>query len=182
MAVFGDGAAQTGICHESMNIASLWKLPVVFVLENNRYGLTVPQAQQSSTSELYKRAAGYDMPGEVVDGNDIVAVYRTVADAVDRARRGDGPTLIEARTYRVEGFSTSDMGGYQDPDEIARWRKRDPIRLSAADLAKAIGKDAVAKLEREAAEEVERAFEQALADPFPKFELHARSAALAGGA
>ncbi len=175
MTVFGDGAAQTGICHEAMNMAGLWKLPVIFVLENNRFGLTVPQDRQSATGDLAARAAGYGMPGEVVDGNDLVAVFRAVASAADRARRGEGPTLIEARTYRVEGFSTSDMGGYQDPDEVAEWRARDPIRLSASALAPLIGAEEVAAIEAAAREEMERAFQQALADPMPDFAFHAPS-------
>jgi len=179
MAVFGDGAAQTGICHESMNMATLWKLPVIFLLENNQYGLTVRQEVQSSVADLSIRAAGYGMPGEIVDGNDPVAVYCSVAEAAARARRGDGPTLIEAKTYRLEGFSTSDMGGYQSEEDIAAWRKRDPLKVSAQTLSALIGANAVAKIEESARAEMARAFEQALADPLPKFELHAPSGAYA---
>ncbi len=177
MAVFGDGAAQTGICHESMNIAGLWKLPVIFLLENNQYGLTVRQEVQSPIPDLYTRAAGYGMPGEVVDGNDAVAVYRVVAKAAERARRGEGPTLIEAKTYRMAGFSTSDMGGYQTEEEMKPWLKRDPIKLSAAVLAKLIGKDEITEIDKAATEEMKQAFEVALADPLPKFEIHAPSSA-----
>lgn len=177
MVVFGDGAAQTGICHEAMNMAGLWKLPVIFLLENNQYGLTVRQEVQSSIKDLSIRAAGYAMPGEIVDGNDAEAVYRAVAAAAERARRGDGPSLIEAKTYRVKGFSTSDMGGYQSEEEIAPWLERDPVKLSAAKLAALIGADAVAAIEEAARAEVAQAFETALADPFPTFEIHAPSAA-----
>lgn len=175
MAVFGDGAAQTGICHESMNMAGLWKLPVIFLLENNQYGLTVRQDVQSPVADLSIRAAGYDMPGEIVDGNDPVAVYRSVANAAARARRGDGPTLIEAKTYRLEGFSTSDMGGYQSEEDIAAWRARDPLKISAQTLSNLIGAEAVAEIEKSARTEMAHAFEQALADPLPKFQLHAPS-------
>jgi len=182
MAVFGDGAAQTGICHEAMNMASLWKLPVIFLLENNQYGLTVRQEVQSAVRDLADRAAGYAMPGEIVDGNDPVAVFRAVATAAGRARRGEGPTLIEAKTYRVQGFSTSDTGGYQTDEEIAPWRARDPIGISAATLAGLIGADRVAGIEAAAIDEMERAFEQALADPFPAYEPHAASGAYAGEA
>lgn len=172
MAVFGDGAAQTGIAHEAMNMAGLWKLPVIFLLENNQYGLTVRQEVQSPVADLYIRADGYGMPGLAVDGNDVAAVYRAVSDAAARARRGEGPTLIEAKTYRMQGFSTSDMGGYQSEQEIAPWRERDPIRLSAAVLARHIGPEQTAQLEAEAEAEMRMAFDLALADPFPVFEFH----------
>ena len=177
MAVFGDGASQTGIFHESLNMAALWKLPVIFLLENNEYGLTVRQEVQSPVKDLYIRAAGYNMPGEMVDGNDAVAVYRCVAAAAERARRGEGPTLIEAKTYRVQGFSTSDVGSYQPEEEIAPWRSRDPIKLSAGVLSQVIGTDAVADIERVAAKDMEKAFELALTDPLPAFELHRASSA-----
>lgn len=179
MAVFGDGAAQTGIAHESMNMAGLWKLPVIFLLENNQYGLTVRQEVQSAVEDLYLRAAGYGMPGLKVDGNDPVAVYRAVAEAAARARRGDGPTLIEAKTYRTQGFSTSDMGGYQSEEEVAPWRDRDPIRISAETLAALIGAEAVARIAEEVEAEIEAAFSQALGDPYPVFEFHTRSGAYA---
>jgi pyruvate dehydrogenase E1 component alpha subunit len=175
LAVFGDGAAQTGICHEAMNIAALWRLPVVFLLENNDYGLTVHRSAQSSVDDYTRRAAGYGMPGKAVDGNDAVAVHQAVAVAARRARRGDGPSLIEARTYRVEGFSTSDMGGYQSQADIDRWKARDPILLSRTALDEAVGADAVAAVEQAADETVAAAFETALADPAPEFVPHAPS-------
>lgn len=179
MCFFGDGAAQTGICHESMNMAALWKLPVVFVLEHNQFGLTVPASVQSSVADLSVRAAGYGMPAAIVDGNDAVAVYRAVSQMVDRARRGDGPSLIEAKTYRVEGFSTSDMGGYQDPEDIAAWKRRDPIRIAYEALRGEVGAERLDEIERQATAEVEAAFAQALSDPFPSFEIPAASAAYA---
>lgn len=179
MCFFGDGAAQTGICHESMNMAALWKLPVVFVLEHNQFGLTVPASVQSSVADLSVRAAGYGMPAVIVDGNDAVAVYRAVSQMVDRARRGDGPSLIEAKTYRVEGFSTSDMGGYQDPEDIAAWKRRDPIRIAYEALRGEVGAERLDEIERQATAEVEAAFAQALSDPFPSFEIPAASAAYA---
>lgn len=171
LCVFGDGAAQTGICHEAMNMAGLWKLPVVFVLEHNGFGLTVPSEVQSPVPNLSVRAAGYAMPAEIVDGNDAVAVYRAVGAMVDRARRGEGPGLVECKTYRVEGFSTSDMGGYQKPEDIAAWKARDPLRISrAALLADGVGEERLAALETAAKEEVDAAFAAALSDPFPTFE------------
>jgi pyruvate dehydrogenase E1 component alpha subunit len=179
MAVFGDGAAQTGIAHEAMNMAGLWKLPVIFLLENNQYGLTVRQEVQSAVEDLFIRAAGYGMPGLKIDGNDPVAVYQAVASAAARARRGEGPTLIEAKTYRMQGFSTSDMGGYQSDAEMAPWRDRDPIRISAETLAPLIGAEALASLTAEVEAEIQAAFAQALADPFPTFEFHTPSGAYA---
>lgn len=162
---FGDGAAQTGGCHEAMNIAALWKLPLVFLCENNEYGLTVRIETQSSTPDIAGRASGYGMPGVVVDGNDVTAVYAATREAALRARRGDGPTLIEARTYRMTGFSTSDMGGYQSEEEMKPWRERDPIlRLRAALSDSGIDLDAI---ERDAGATVDAATEQALADPWP---------------
>jgi TPP-dependent pyruvate/acetoin dehydrogenase alpha subunit len=175
MCIFGDGAAQTGICHESMNIAALWKLPVVFVLEHNGYGLTVAASAQSSIEDLSIRAAGYAMPGVTIDGNDAVGVYRTTAAAVARARRGEGPSLIECKTYRMTGFSTSDMGGYQPQEEMAAWSEKDPIRRSFGQLRDAIGEDRLGSLAEAAKAEVEAAFGLALADPYPAFEAHAPS-------
>ncbi len=169
MCLFGDGAAQTGICHESMNIASLWKLPVVFVLEHNQYGLTVHHTGQSSVADLSVRAAGYGMPGAIVDGNDAVAVYRAVGAAVERARRGEGPSLVEAKTYRMVGFSTSDMGGYQKDSDIAAWRARDPIRIAFAALKDMVGEARLAAVDQAAKAEVDAAFEKAFRDPFPAF-------------
>lgn len=181
MCIFGDGAAQTGICHESMNIAALWKLPVVFVLEHNQYGLTAHHSTQSSVPDLVVRAAGYGMPGASVDGNDAVAVYRTAAEAVERARRGEGPTLVEAKTYRMVGFSTSDVGGYQKEEDLAAWRARDPIAIARRALADLVP---AARIEEAAAAgraEVDAALERALSDPFPAFADHAPSAPYSAG-
>ncbi|MFD1199905.1 thiamine pyrophosphate-dependent dehydrogenase E1 component subunit alpha [Brucella gallinifaecis] len=177
MCFFGDGASHTGIAHESMNMASLWKLPVVFVLEHNQFGLTVHHSVQSAVSDLSLRGAGYAIPSEIVDGNDAVAVYRAVSKAVDRARRGEGPTLIEAKTYRIEGFSTSDMGGYQSDEDIKAWKKHDPIKISFDALKGEVGEDKLIAIDKEATAEVEAAVEKALSDPYPTFELHPASAA-----
>lgn len=177
MCFFGDGAAQTGICHESMNIAALWKLPVVFMLEHNHYGLTVHYTAQSSIEDLSVRGAGYGIPSAIVDGNDVLAVYQAAAQAVARARAGDGPSLIEAKTYRVEGFSTSDMGGYQDPAQIAYWRERDPIRLSFEQLKQEAGEARLLEIDRQATDDIRDAVDAALSDPFPTFEVFAGSLA-----
>lgn len=171
MCFFGDGAAQTGIWHESMNIAALWKLPVVFVLEHNEYGLTVHSDRQGPVKDLSIRAAGYDIPSEIVDGNDSVAVYQAVARMVERSRRGEGPGFVECKTYRWEGFSTSDMGGYQNPDDIARAKERDPIAIAYDRLKEAVGPERLDAIEAEATAEVTAAVRQALADPLPEFEI-----------
>jgi pyruvate dehydrogenase E1 component alpha subunit len=180
MCIFGDGAAQTGICHESMNIAALWRLPVVFVLEHNQYGLTAHHSTQSSVRDLVVRAAAYGMPGAQVDGNDAVAVYRSVADAVERARRAEGPSLVEAKTYRMAGFSTSDVGGYQSEKDLAAWRARDPIVLSRTALASHSEAARLDSVEVAARAEVDAAFERALSDPFPVFAGNPASAPYSG--
>lgn len=167
MCFFGDGAAQNGLCHEAMNMAGLWRLPVVFVCEHNQYGLTVHARHQSAVANLADRAAGYAMPGEIVDGNDAVAVYQASDAAVRRARAGDGPSFIEAKTYRLEGFSTSDMGGYQPDAEVAEWLARDPIPRLRARLLPELGEGELAQLEQDAAAALDAALAQALDDPLP---------------
>ncbi len=164
---FGDGAAQIGGCHEAMNLAGLWKLPVIFFCEHNEYGLTVAAEAQSAVGDLVTRAAGYAMPGVQVDGNDALAVFQATATAAARARRGEGPSLIEARTYRATGFSTSDVGGYQSEEEMAAWRAKDPIARLRARLADGVEESRLAKIEQDASEEVETAVERALAAPPP---------------
>ncbi len=165
LACFGEGAAQIGACHEAMNVAALWKLPVVFFCEHNGYGLTVPSEVQSSVADLGARAAAYAMPGHTIDGNDAVAVFRNVLAAAQRARTGDGPTLIEAKTYRMTGFSTSDMGGYQPAGEMAAWAERDPLRRLGAELD--LDAARLQTMLEAARAEVTAAVEAALAAPSP---------------
>jgi 2-oxoisovalerate dehydrogenase E1 component len=126
---FGDGAANEGTFHESLNMASLWNLPVVFVCENNMYAMSVPWAKASKMRDVASRACAYDIPGEVVDGMDVLAVRGVAAQAVERARRGEGPTLIEAKTYRYYGHSHSDPRAYRSREEEAEWKERDPITV-----------------------------------------------------
>jgi len=167
IAFFGDGAAQIGACHEAMNVAALWKLPLVFLCEHNEYGLTVPAAEQSSVADLAVRAAGYGMPGRQVDGNDAVAVFQATAEAAARASRGEGPSLIEARTYRATGFSTSDVGGYQSDAEMGAWRAKDPIVRLRSLLAESEAGEKLDAWDAAAEAEVEAAVEAALAAPPP---------------
>src|SRR5512142_1687248 len=131
---FGDGASNTGNFHEALNMASLWDLPVVFVCENNLYAMSVPWANASKLPDVASRASAYGIPGEVADGMDVLAVRAAVKKAVDRARAGEGPTLIEAKTYRWFGHSHSDPRAYRTRDEEAEWKKRDPITVMKENL------------------------------------------------
>ena len=125
---FGDGATNIGAFHEALNLAAVWKLPAVFVCENNLYGEYSPIASTTPVQQLVDRAASYAMAAARVDGNDVVAVRRTAVEAVDRARGGDGPTLIEALTYRWSGHSRSDPAQYRPRGELESWQQRDPIK------------------------------------------------------
>jgi pyruvate dehydrogenase E1 component alpha subunit len=167
MCFFGDGAAQTGAFHESLNIASLWSLPVVFVCDNNNYGLTVRASVQSSVANIADRAGAYSMPGITLDGNDVLGVLEASRVAVMRARAGDGPTLIEAKTYRITGFSTSDIGGYQSAEEMEEWKTRDPLLRSERQLVSTVGKERVSNLQDGARKELDEAFKRALEAPYP---------------
>jgi pyruvate/2-oxoglutarate/acetoin dehydrogenase E1 component/TPP-dependent pyruvate/acetoin dehydrogenase alpha subunit len=124
---FGDGATNEGSFHEALNMASIWNLPVVFVCENNMYGMSVPWATVTKLPDAAARACAYGIPGEVVDGMDVLAVHGVVRKAVERARKGEGPTLIECKTYRYFGHSHSDPRAYRTKEEEAEWKKRDPI-------------------------------------------------------
>lgn len=124
---FGDGASNEGSFHETLNLAALWKLPVLFVCENNLYGEFTRQDQHQVIVDIADRASAYGMAGVVVDGNDVLAVRDATAAAVARARAGVGPTLLEAKTYRHRGHFEGDMARYRPPEEVARWMARDPI-------------------------------------------------------
>src|SRR5215213_5136812 len=124
---FGDGSVNIGAFHEAMNLAAIWKLPTIFVCENNLYGEYSPLASTTPVHELARRADGYAMPGVRVDGNDVLAVRAVVGEAVDRARAGEGPTFVEALTYRHKGHSRTDPGTYRPQEEVEAWLARDPI-------------------------------------------------------
>jgi pyruvate dehydrogenase E1 component alpha subunit len=132
--IFGDGAVNEGEFHESLNMASLWKLPVVFFCENNLYAMGTAMSRTAAVPEIYKRAEMYAMASTQVDGMDVEAVYRATAEAVERARRGDGPTLIEAITYRFKGHSMADAVIYRTREEEEVWRPRDPLVVMRARL------------------------------------------------
>jgi pyruvate dehydrogenase E1 component alpha subunit len=131
---FGDGATNEGAFHESLNLASLWKLPCLFVCENNLYGEFTRQDRHQPIADVAQRADSYAMPGVIADGNDVLDVLRVSTEAVARARSGDGPTLIEAKTYRHRGHYEGDMGAYRPPEEVADWLARDPILTFGAQL------------------------------------------------
>jgi len=124
---FGDGANNEGAFHESLNMAAVWKLPVVFVCENNKYGMSVSVERSTAVRHIAERAAAYAMPGVTVDGNSFSAVAQATFDAADRARAGEGPSLIECVTYRTRGHSRSDRNRYRTKEEIDSWKARDPI-------------------------------------------------------
>jgi pyruvate dehydrogenase E1 component alpha subunit len=128
VAFFGDGASNTGSFHEALNMASAWNLPSIFVCENNGYAESTPRRQHQKTQDIADRAGAYDMPSAVVDGNDAGAVYQAALQAVTRARSGGGPTLIEAKTYRMRGHYEGDPQIYRSKEEIGTWEKQDPIQ------------------------------------------------------
>ena len=169
VAFFGDGATNIGAFHESLNMAGIWKLPAVFVIENNQYGEYSPIASTTPIARLADRAASYGMPGVQVDGNDVVAVREAACEAVTRARDGEGPTLLEALTYRQGGHSRSDPGAYRPPGELDSWLLRDPITALERAM-RAGGGDAearVAQVRAAVTTEVAEAMERALSWPEP---------------
>jgi pyruvate dehydrogenase E1 component alpha subunit len=127
VSVFGDGASNRGEFHEGLNFASTWNLPTVYILNNNGYAISVPKSKQQKIDDLSARAAGYGIPGVQIDGNDIVAVVETVGEAIKRAREGGGPSLIEMKTYRWRGHFEGDPTPYRTAEELAEWKKKDPI-------------------------------------------------------
>lgn len=137
---FGDGAANCGPFHESLNLAAVWRLPVIFFCENNGYAMYTPQVQTTPIVDIAQRAGAYNMPGVVVDGQDVLAVHDIVSDAVARARAGDGPTLVEAKTYRYEEHSENPRAKippYRPDAEMRAWREKDPIEMFCARLRSA---------------------------------------------
>ena len=138
IAFFGDGAINEGAFHESANMAAAWKLPIIFIIENNLYGISVDTRTVTGEHQLSKRAAGYGMPGLTIDGNDVFTVHAEVEKAVKRARSGEGPTMIECLTYRWQGHHVGDPGVYRPEEEVTQWKARDPlVRLEETKLLSA---------------------------------------------
>jgi len=169
---FGDGASNTGNFHESLNMASLWNLPVIFVCENNLYAMSVPWNKATKLPDVASRACAYGIPGEVVDGMDVLAVRGAVAKAAERARRGEGPTLIEAKTYRWFGHSHSDPRAYRTRQEEAEWKERDPITVMKDNLqvVKMLTDGEFESLENATDAKLDKAMEFSNASPEPKAE------------
>ena len=166
---FGDGAANRGTFHEALNVAAIFKLPVIFICENNLYGISEDQRYCMAIQDIATRASSYGFPGVIVDGNDVCAVYETVSEAVKRARAGEGPTLIECKTWRHMGHYVGDPDNYRDPAEKEEWLKKDPIpRLEAILLEKGIcSQDDLKKVEQTIQEELAEAIREAEAAPAP---------------
>ena len=166
---FGDGANNEGAFHEALNMAAIWRLPVVFVCENNKYGMSTSIARSTAVKNIADRAAAYDMPGVTVDGNDFSAVAQAVDRAVTRARKGDGPSLIENLTYRWRGHSKSDRNRYRTKEEIAAWQARDPIVRMGEMLIEhgILDQNGISKIEAAAAATIEAAIAEAKASPDP---------------
>jgi pyruvate dehydrogenase E1 component alpha subunit len=172
MSFCGDGATNIGTFHEALNMASVWKAPIVFVIENNLYGEYSPLRDTTPLDDLADRAKAHAMPGVVVDGQDVAAVRETVSAAIDRARAGDGPTLVEAKTYRYRGHSRTDPAKYRAEGELDRWKLRDPIDLLGAQLASegSLSEDDQQALRDRIQTEVDAAAERAAAAPILSLE------------
>jgi pyruvate dehydrogenase E1 component alpha subunit len=169
---FGDGAANIGSFHESLNMAAIWSLPVVYVCENNQYAMSFSVNKAFAIDKISDRAAAYGFPGVTVDGNDIMAVYESVRQAVERARSGQGPSLVENVTYRWRGHSKSDANRYRTKEEIAAWKKKCPIKRFRALLIEeeALTEEEADRIEREAYSAIDASVEFAEASPEPALE------------
>ena len=160
VAFCSDGSSANGIWHESMNLAAIWDLPVIFVLENNQYAVSTPIRDCARVDQLSERAAGYGMPGVTVDGNDAAIVYGAMQEPLRRARAGEGPTLLECMTYRHGGHHVNDPGLYLPADELQRWKAHDPLIVLKERLARAgVADSAVAAVD----ERIEKVMDEAIA-------------------
>jgi len=166
--MFGDGAANEGAFHESLNMASIWNLPVIYYCENNQYAMSMAMKRAFNIERISQRACAYGIPGVTVDGNDLFAVYAAVDEAVERARSGKGPTLIEAVTYRWRGHSKSDRQAYRSRDEVKTWQKKDPVQRYAHYLG--LDDAEVERLRKEAQDIIEQAVAFAEASPEPSID------------
>lgn len=164
---FGDGAANEGSFHEAINLAAIWALGVVFICENNQYGMSMASSKGTAGESVANRADAYGIPGVQVDGNDVVAVFEATVDAARRAREGEGPTLVEALTYRYRGHSKSDRNLYRTQSEIDDWRnKRDPVnRFEASLLESGVGAETIDNIHSEVREFIRQAVSGAFSAP-----------------
>ena len=169
VAFCGDGATSSGTWHEAMNVASVWQTPNIFVVENNQYAYSTPTSQQFRVESLAGRASSYGIPGEQVDGNDVEAVYSAALRAIEHARRGGGPVLIEAVTMRMDGHAVHDPAKYVPERLLEEWRARDPIELFGRRIVENgwATSSFLDQLALQCREEVDAAYENALAAPLP---------------
>jgi pyruvate dehydrogenase E1 component alpha subunit len=173
VAFFGDGASNIGTFHETLNMASVWRAPLVFVLVNNLYGEYSPLRATTPIDDLATRAAAYAMPSRIVDGQDVDAVFEAAREAIDRARDAGGPTLVEVKSYRYRGHSRSDPGRYRPPEELDQWRARDPITIFGARLLEEglLSAEKITQIRSDAQAEVDEATGNAEAAPYPTLEM-----------
>jgi len=169
LTIFGDGATNTGPFHETLNMASIWDLPVIYLCENNKYAMSMSVGRAFNIEYISQRGCAYNIPGVTVDGNDFLAVYDAVATAAERARSGKGPTLVECLTYRWRGHSRSDRQLYRTRDEIKEWRAKDPILRLAGRLIEAnlITEEEQAAIKEKSYHSIEQALVYAEASPAP---------------
>lgn len=167
---FGDGASNNGTFHEALNMAAIWRLPVLFVCENNLYAMGTRISNVTAIENIADRAPAYGMPGVIVDGNDVIEVYRAAKEAVDRARNGGGPTLIECKTYRHKGHSRFDPAKYRPPDEVEEWMNKDPILRFRNTLIEegVLTEKQADEIDRQITETVEEAAQFAVKSPYPQ--------------
>lgn len=167
---FGDGASNEGSFHESLNAAAIWDLPVIYVCENNLYGASTPIKMTCKLENIADRAAAYGMPGEVVDGNDVFTVNEAAGRAIERARKGLGPTLLELKTYRIGGHSRNDACGYRPKEEAREWMEKEPVgRCRAYILEKGLAEEkTITAIEKKVDDDIEAAIVYAKASPDPK--------------
>ena len=166
----GDGSTNEGTWHEALNFAAVFKLPVLFVIENNHYGEFTPQDKQGAITQLSDRAVAYGIPGVTVDGQDVLAVHEAAGEAIDRARRGEGPSILECDTYRFYNHTGRSENDPRPEEERAAWRKRDPIDILRGVLEQRaiLSGDGADRLIEEVRQSVERAVEEADAAPYPE--------------
>ena len=165
LTLFGDGAANEGAFHESLNMAAIWNLPIIYLCENNQYAMSMPFEKAFKIEQISDRASAYGMPGMTIDGNDVIAVFKAVQAAAKCAREGNGPTLIEAVTYRYRGHSKSDRQLYRTREEVKSWMGKDPIQRFAMLLG--VSEEEFKKIEALAKEDIRKAVEFAEASPEP---------------
>ncbi|MFQ5857694.1 MAG: thiamine pyrophosphate-dependent dehydrogenase E1 component subunit alpha [Anaerolineae bacterium] len=170
VAFLGEGAANIGAFHEAINLGALWKLPVVYIVEDNLYAVSVPKTASTAVKSNAERGAAYDIPGVLVDGMDVMAVYEAAGEAIARARRGEGPSIIEALCYRYRGHFEGDAEPYRTPEEVEEWKQKDPIpRFREQLVDQGVLSEADAdRIEEEITAEVKSAEEFARSSPFPE--------------